>query len=279
MGWKGRHFRNWVTLNSGGWLCDEYEIMYEESAQGYGVFGVVGYDDEWRVIWRPNRNHTTDYYIKVMVDRIPCADYTWRKFREDHTYYKTLDEATRSIATRWQDEFVGDKPKRYRPRDSQKRKVYRWEHKMAYEIGGKERLEGSNHDTTMLERLCAHEYLQMFLKSICYELGEEAPELKFRTGGRSSKGGYRIRLLPCHCNQLVLIHELAHVLHRRWGTKTNDQQHQSHGKEFVGIYAYLLIRFGGIDKDEIIGHARFSTVNLLLPERYWNWAKIKRKAA
>jgi hypothetical protein len=274
MGWKGRHQRNWIRLGTWG---DEYEIHHEEQSNTYGIFGVVGYDDEWRIIWRPNRNYTTDWKIDVMSKKIEVSYSNYP--REEEVIYPTEEDAIAAIA-HWQENFDHPKkPKRYHPRDSQKRKVYRWEHKMAFDIGDQELLDGAHRNTTVLERKHDHAHLQTFLSEICSELGEKTPELKFRTGGRSSKGGYRIRLLPCHCNHLVLIHELAHVLHRRWGTKTNDVRHQSHGKEFVGIYAYLLIRFGGIDKDAIIGHARFSTVNLLLPERYWEWKAVKEKAA
>jgi hypothetical protein len=282
MSWKGRHSRNWIWADI-DYNRSEYELEYEKDASDYGVFGVIGngYDDEdgeWYVIWRPNRNHTTEYYVKVMSKIV--QQYSWGGTRDEPIKYDTLDDAISSITTRWQNEFERpEKPKRYRPRDSQKSKLYRWEHIMAREIGPTEpNVEGK--DIDMLHRKRDHIYLRMFLNAVCNELGEDKVDLKFRSGGRSSFGGLcGIQLLPCHCHHLVLLHELAHVLHVRWGKKTNGKKHQSHGKEFTGVFAYLLIRFGGIDKTGIIRHAREFKVNLLLPEQYWDWKEQESKAA
>jgi hypothetical protein len=279
MGWKGRHCRNYVELNPSGWE-GEYEVKHEIKSTDYGTFGIVeiGYDDEFMVFWRPNRNHTTSYYCKTMEAQFECL-YSHTGFSNEPVIYPTIEEATASIP-HWQKNFIHPpKRARHRPRDSQKGKVYRWEHIMAFELGGQERLEGYRRDTSILERKHAHIPLRMYLNSVLQLLGEKSVELKFRSGGRHSFGGYQIQLLPSHCNHLILLHELAHVLHRRWGTKTNKQRHQSHGKEFVGIYAYLLIRFCGIDKTKIIRHARTYKVNLLLPEQYWEWKEAERKAA
>jgi hypothetical protein len=200
--------------------------------------------------------------------------------REEEIKYPTEEAAIASIDYLWQQDFVHpEKHKRYRPRDSQKTKVYRWEHIAANELGPKE-IHERGHEISTLERKREHLYIQMFLSEVCLELGEEKPELTFRSGGSTSSAGYAgIKLLPCHCTRTVLLHELAHILHRYWGTKTNGKKHQAHGKEFMGIFAYLLIRFGGIDKTAIIRHARDRKVNLLLPEQYWDWKEKESKAA
>lgn len=275
MGWKGRHLRNWIRPGISQW-CDEYEVIHEEESSNYGLFGVFSrYDDEWMVFWRPNRNCTTDWKIKVMSEKIEVSYSNYPRVEE--VVYPTEEDAIAAIK-HWQDNFEHpERPKRYRPRDSQKSKVYRWEHIMARKLGPVETDGQIEYDVLHHKR--DHMYLRMFLNEICNELGERKVNLKFRSGGVHSFGGTEIQLLPSHCNQLVLIHELAHVLHRRWGNKTNGQRHQGHGKEFVGIYAYLLIRFSGIDKTAIIRHARDHKVNLLLPEQYWEWKEVESKAA
>jgi hypothetical protein len=147
---------------------------------------------------------------------------------------------------------------------------------MAMEIGPKEITGGAIY--SKLERRRSPDYLQSFLVDVCGELGEKVPELKFRTGGTTSYASADIRLISCHRTRTVLLHELSHILHRRWGNRTDGKRHQGHGQEFVGIFAYMLIRFGGIDKREIIGHATKAKVKLLLPERYWDWNESRRAA-
>jgi hypothetical protein len=276
MSWKGRHSRDWIKIGSWG---DEYEVLHEVQSNTYGIFGVVqvGYDEEWMVFWRPNRNCTTDWKIKVMCEKIEVS---YSHFpREEEIKYPTEEDAIAAIA-HWQDNFEHpEKLKRYRPRDSQKTKLYRWEHIMAREIGPTTPDDGID----VLHHIHPHMHIHTFLNSVCDVLGEKKVELKFRSGGSSSFGGQYtgIQLLPCHCNHLVLLHELSHVLHGRWGNKTDGNKHQSHGREFVGIFMYFLIRFGGVDKSEIIRHANEHKIDFLLPTKFWEWedSETQEKAA
>ncbi len=277
MSWKGRHSRDWVKIGMWG---DEYEVLHEEKSNTYGIFGVVqvGYDEEWMVFWRPNRNCTTDWKIKVMSEKIEVSYSNYP--REEEVKYPTEEAAIASIDYLWQQDFVHpEKLKRYRPRDSQKTKLYRWEHVMARKIGPTTPDGGID----VLHHIHPHMHIRMFLNSVCDALGEKNVELKFRSGGSCSTGGQYtgIQLLPCHCNHLVLLHELSHVLHGRWGNKTDGNKHQAHGQEFVGIFMYFLIRFGGVDKSEIIRHANEHKIDFLLPTKFWEWedSETQEKAA
>ena len=276
MGWKGRHCRDYVELNSSGYE-GEYEVRHEIKSTDYGTFGIVeiGYDDQFMVFWRPNRNHTTSYYCKTMEANVECR-YSHTGFSNEVVVYPTMEAAIDSIP-HWQKNFIHPpKRKRYRPRDVQKTKLYRWEHIMAFEIG-----PTTTDGIDTLHNIHPHIHLRMFLNSVSQLLGEKSVELKFRSGGSSSYGGQYsgIQLLPCHCNHLVLLHELAHVLHGRWGNKTGGNKHQSHGQEFVGVFMYLLIRFGGVDKSEIIRHANEHKIKFLLPTQHWEWEDVQEKAA
>jgi len=283
MSWKGRHSRDWVRVTL-DYYHNEYEIRYEEDASNYGVFGIVtdGYDDDddnWYVIWRPNRNHTTEYYIKVMSNAVEMS---WGGTRDEAIKYSSLGDAKASIAEHWQTNFkYPEKPKRYRPRDSQKGKLYRWEHIMARDLSSTV-INDKGREVDALHQIHDHLYLRMFLTEVRQELNEKAVELRFRSGGRSSFGGISgIQLLPCHCHHLVLLHELAHVLHKRWMNTIGSEKHQSHGREFVGVFMYLLIRFGGVDKSEITRHANRYKIDFLLPTQYWEWedSEIQEKVA
>ena len=273
---RGRHDRRWIKcydLDGNGY--DEYEVEYEVAAQdpGYGVFSIIHhwYREKYYVVWRKNRNVTRD----TIVMRDPLGgDHVWQR---EEVGYGTLDLAIMSLDA-WNTCFEFPmREKRHRPRDSQKSKVYRWEHQMAKDIGTTEQVStgkwpnGSESfvERNYLERKRSDTFLRDALEHICFNMNEHPVELKFRTGGRSSFGGRNIRLLPCHRNLLVLLHELAHVLTRRW---YGGKRIQSHGPEFVGVYAYLLIRFGEVKRDAIVRHAAKANVKMSLPDRYWTWA-------
>jgi hypothetical protein len=279
MGWRGRHHRNWIYVETGFNHDSQFEaeLLHEEPCEIYGLFGVVcaPYTENWYVIWRPNRNYTQWFDIKVM-SREPD--------RYGHsTAYDSLEEATDSIEY-WLANFVPpEKHKRHRPRDSQKNKLYTWEHVMATEIGPKEIGDGPviklmTREYNTLERKRSKTELHAMLRHVCTTLGEKEPPLKFRTGGSCSYAGTDIRLLPVHCTYTVLLHELSHILHKRWGKETDGKRHQAHGQEFVGIFAYMFIRFGGIDKRAIIGHAVKAKIKLLLPKQYWDWNESREAA-
>ncbi|KPL07299.1 hypothetical protein AMJ86_04750 [bacterium SM23_57] len=271
--WRGKHSRDYVQIDLGGYH-NEYEVIHEVKSENYGIFGIVErYDDELYVFWRPNRNCTTDWKIVVIHELVEVSYSTYK--RKEPIEYKSLEDAIASIE-HWQTSFeYPEKREKYRPRDSQKSKMYRWEHIMGRDLG--KRVEGKKALFTIPTELNIkrdHGYLQNFLNKICQDIGMKKPELKFRSAGSCSWGGlFEIRLLPSHCTQLVLTHEIAHAVHIHFGNKTDGKKHQVHGKEFVGYYMYLLIRFCGIDKDAIVRHANDHKIKFLLPEQYWEWAK------
>lgn len=271
---RGYHSRRWVKCwDLDGCGIDKYPVEHEEPSNvHYGVFSVIycDYRERFYVVWRANRNATRD--TKVMRESGP-ERHVWYN---EEVRYTTLEEAVASIPF-WRAQYVPpEKPKR-RLRDSQKGKVYRWEHKMAEDIGPTEPNEDFREGQpervrilNVLERRRSENYLRLALDHICINLGVDTPDLKFRSGGSTSTGSrWRIRLLPCHRTMLVLLHELAHVLHYRWDKGKGEQ---GHGKEFMGIYAYLLIRFGGVNKDNLVRHAIRAGVKLELPDQYWTWA-------
>lgn len=271
MGWRGRHQRTWIFVDT-GYNHDsmfESELLHEEPCEIYGMFGVVraDYTDNWYVIWRPNRNHTQHYDIKVMSDTGHYGH---------STAYDSLEDAIDSI-TYWLANFEPPaKHKKSRPRDSQKTKVYGWEHLMAREIGPKEIADGNIY--AKLERKRSHKHLRNFLTNVCKQMNQKVPKLKFRTGGTTSYAGGSfggIRLLPCHCTELVLIHELTHILHRRVGNRSGGKRHQSHGPEFVGLYMYTLILYAGVDEEKILAHAKENKIKYLLPP---DWPPMEKAA-
>lgn len=278
MDWKGRHDRNYIFVDI-NYSQSEMEIMYEEPAEGYGSFSVVGWygDDEWFVVWRPSRNYTSSYYTKAMGELVASR---WGNGQNRETItYPSFEEAKLAIANRWQEEFERpEKRKRHRPRDAQKSKLYRWEHVMVKALGPTEIVDGR--EFSKCEMLRDELYIRMLFNTVCSEMKIKAPKLKFRSGGSSSwQTRSEICLLPSHRTITVLLHELAHTLHGKWGDRTNNVKHQAHGQEFVGVFAYLLIRYAGIDRSALIRHANDSKIKIRLHEKYWDWKEAERKAA
>lgn len=288
--YRGRHERDYVSIDSGWDLerCGAYYTLYEEAnPHGKGSFFVVEltYTKTYIVGWRPNRNCTTEFHTHAMTTK----ELVDGRNRSKVVGYDSYDDAVASISE-WARTFVIPEhytnKKNRRIRDSQKSRVYRWEHKMARDIGPKINVDLGIPATKLnsiqrdqLEQRCTNRFLLDFLAKICQDLDQEAPNLRFRKSGRCSYGGYDIRLLPEHCNRLILMHEFSHVLHRRW-SKNHDKE-QSHGKEFVGIYAYLLIRFGGVDQDKLVEHMLEHNIKFEFPKQFGEWilANNTRKAA
>ena len=270
---RGTHPRNWIQVDTGyenDGLIDA-DISHEEPCKPYGTFGVIDggcYSNKWYVIWRPSRRNTRHWNIRVMTH--PC--------QQRVGVYDCCDDAINSIPY-WMVNFVvpPEKKKRsHRPRDAQKSKVYSWESWMAMTISPEEDdivvlpTGGTARKIfASLERRRDKKYIQEFLATICAELSEEMPELKFRTGGRRSYGSSRrIRLIRSNLTQRMLLHELAHGLHDRW---TDWRNLQSHGKEFVGIYMYLLVRFGGVDYLRLLDTANKRKVKFNIPTEFSEW--------
>jgi hypothetical protein len=264
---RGYHSRNYIHFDVGCYgVYTYYKVLHEITCSTRGVFSIVQYEPKTYVVaWRANRNTTRDTTLMIH-GGIPSWDYPC-------TNYKTLDEAIASIPY-WNRTFnVPKQPSR--TRDAQKSKVYKWEHIMAADLTPT--TNGVNALTVKRDEAT----LQSQLEFICDVLGERTPKLKLRSGGGCSFAGeyHGIQLLPAHQNYLVLMHELAHILHIRWGSKDSyGNAHQSHGQEYVGVYAYLLIQFGGVEQHALITHAAKARVKLLLPTCYWDWAN-ERKAA
>ncbi len=276
---RGNHERNWLEVDTGyenDGLIENY-IDEEIACPTRGVFGVISggtYSHKWYVIWRPSRRNTRHWDIKVMVDPLSF---------DLIITYASCGEAVKSLPY-WKENFAPpEKEKRnHRPRDAQKSRVYSWERWAAMTLSPEEdvvitRWNGGKARKiyASLERHREKKYLREFLTTVCSDLGEEVPELKFRTGGRCSKGGSKIRLLKCDCTQRMLLHELSHVLHRRWCDWLSQQ---SHGKEFVGIYMYLLVRFGGVDYLKLLDTANKRKVKFLPPTEQGEWC-LKEAAA
>ncbi len=269
---RGKHERNYIEVDTGhyndGFI--DVGISHEEPCESYGTFGVIDggcYSNQWYVIWRPSRRHTRNWDIKAMVDPLSF----------DHIIaYSSCGEAVDSL-TYWKENFVPPERENHsRPRDAQKSRVYSWEKWASMTLSPEEeefekRPNGgvARKIYASLERKRDKKYLREFLATICAELGEVAPELKFRTGGRCSKGSSeRIRLLPCDFTQRMLLHELAHTLQNRWH---DWRTIQAHGKEFVGIYMYLLVRFGGVDYINLMRTANKRKVKFLPPTKQGEW--------
>lgn len=276
---RGTHHRNFVYANVGHahGHVHEVELEHETKSETYGWFSVFHsyYSSKYFVLWRATRNHQKEYTTFVMhdgVDQRPV--YSWER---DYLAYDSMADALNSISM-WERIFEFPKPKRRRLRDSQKSKFYTWEHMMIKDLGPTEEVEihkWPNGDTTVAEHAIAsrkrsEKYLNLALDHICINMYVDRPPLKFRTGGSMSTGGLRdgIKLLPCHKNLHILIHELAHVLTRTWFGRRGIQ---GHGQEYAGVFAYLMIRFCDIDKAALISHAAKAKVKLVLPEQYWEW--------
>lgn len=280
---RGRHSRNYI------YCCylreyEEFEVVHEAPCTArYGIFSVI--KDHWRentyfIVWRKNRNTTRD--TTIMREGMPLGDaHPWQY---DEAVYSSLQDAIDAIPHFNLNFEPPPKPKRG-PRDSQKRKVYRWEHVMAREVGPQVdnprwRPGHPRHGEKVpeLEVWRDEKWITDFVAKVCRELNEEPVKVSFRSGGRCSFGGrWRIRLLPSHRNVLVILHELAHSFHGRWNARSH--QEQSHGKEFVGIYIYLLARFGGCDAQAVTMHAHRSKVKVVMPDRYWTWDALRKEAA
>jgi hypothetical protein len=269
---RGRHERNYVEVDTGyinAGLIDVY-VEHEVAHKPYGTLGVIDggpYSDKWFVIWRPSRRHTHSYKIKVMVDPLSF---------DRIIDYNSCGEAVGSLDY-WKENFVPpERKKRTRPRDTQKNRVYSWESWASMTLSPEEDVVITRWNGSKVRKIYASlehhrekKYLREFLATVCAELGEELPELKFRTGGRCSYGGRKIRLLPRDCTPRMLLHELAHVLHWRWCDWRNQQ---AHGKEFVGIYMYLLVRFGGVNYISLMETANKRKVKFLPPTEQGEWS-------
>lgn len=126
------------------------------------------------------------------------------------------------------------------PRDSFRRKTYRFEDKIIAGIMPAE-----------FTTVCPSDYLVTLLSSLSQWLGIPAPELKFIPKGKSSFafGSHTISLLEVHKNQHVLCHELTHIYGSAKGT------FHFHCDKFLAVELLLFSKLAYISLDELINAA------------------------
>ena len=209
------------------------------------------------VVWRPNR--TVKQRITVL------------------EVYQSEEEAIRSVAY-WVENHKTQAPPKRRVRDAQRSKVYAWEREMAMRIGPEEFDRDSFDIYSGLLRKRSREELNELLTTLSRAFGIRKPRLVLRRSGTTSRAQLtknQIRLIPKHCNRLVVIHEFAHILQRRW---FGFGRVQSHGREFVGVYGYLLIRFGGVNEREFLDSCKEKGIHCDLPSQYFEWRDARQAA-
>jgi hypothetical protein len=122
-------------------------------------------------------------------------------------------------------------------RDFQKSKVYAWERKHVFP-----RIDSVLKPVHLLQKLVDYMWA---------EIGRENPprvfiETRYKT--KSTGNRYDIRLMDSMRDEHTVVHELGHSLNLCEDRGVYD----SHGPNFVADYAYLLCRFYGFDKFEIL---------------------------
>ncbi len=121
-----------------------------------------------------------------------------------------------------------------RPRDNQRSKVYAWE--SAYHHWGEGPILSLKECGKLANKVCRHFRL--------------APvTIRDGRGCRRAYGNTRSVTLPRWSRQVAItLHETAHsIVLRTWGRYGAA----AHGKEFLGIYMYLLAKFGGWDYSDM----------------------------
>ena len=129
-------------------------------------------------------------------------------------------------------------------RDSQRGKVYKWERQF------QER--GTFCAKTFAYR-CHNEMSMDEIKALVAKVNRHFKMRPTRIdpgAGRRSAYSYGGKIaLPKWARQpVVVLHEMAHEVHRYLGRPG----HAIHGREFVGIEMYLLVKFAGYDIKELI---------------------------
>ena len=71
---------------------------------------------------------------------------------------------------------------------------------------------------------------------------------------------------------VVVLHEMAHEVHRKVGR----YRQAVHGREFVGIHMYLLVKFGGFSINELVKSANDSRVDFVSMATVREWVRKAR---
>jgi hypothetical protein len=137
-------------------------------------------------------------------------------------------------------------------RDYQRSALYRWE---------EENLRPK--DTTKVNILTA----KAIVNHVWQSEGLKYPPLveEFETRVKSKEGDsnrFRIRLQP-QTSTWIVLHEIAHSLN-----STIDSGGDRHGPNYLGIYMWLLTRYGGFDLPVLMYTARKAKLDFNLSARF-----------
>lgn len=245
---RGRFDRNEIRYFSPqtGYTLEYAYVKREEQHPEYGWVGIACldwccHDGSIVIYWRPTRNAVSEWKVEHIA-----------KFNNQ----EEAEAAFKETVSNYQ---VPQRPERYRarrPRDSQRQKVYDWEFK--YIKFGR-------------TKLWKKPELKALLKRMCSELDipeRKRPRLYLRSGGRMSfyrKIGNEIRLLPVHHFSSILIHEFAHFYTDYY---YNNKPLPSHGKEFMGLYVYLLVKFDGRSLGHLLNTLEEDRIKVEIPPEF-----------
>ena len=135
-----------------------------------------------------------------------------------------------------------------RLRDRQKSKVFRWErqYQERHKLVKRSRFNWANtveNEMTLAEckaladKVCKH-----------WKIRERGVEDGRGCRSAYSMGGY-IKLPRWARQPVVVLHEMAHEV---IGATIGQSRVESHGREFLGVEMYLLVKFAGFDIKELV---------------------------
>lgn len=130
-------------------------------------------------------------------------------------------------------------------RDSQKGKLFAWERQFQ---------EKSEYCRDTFRARCHNEMTLKDCETLAHKVCRHFKIKPVRVdhgGGRRCAYSYGGKIaLPKWARQpVVVLHEMAHEVHRFLGRTGREA---IHGREFLGIEMYLLVKFGGFDLKELI---------------------------
>lgn len=143
-------------------------------------------------------------------------------------------------------------------RDSQKKKVYKWEQ--------------DNLPNFYSVELTLHECKLLVYKALWWWLhvpigyvGALMPIIKDGRGTRKARGGIdKINLPPWARTYGVVLHETAHCIIDRMGKLQEDG---GHGPHFMRMYIELLARFHNMDKSKLLQSAKADKIKVISIDR------------
>lgn len=132
-------------------------------------------------------------------------------------------------------------------RDSQRMRVYRWEWRVAAELG---------------DPVIGKEAALQFLREL--ESKYSVPSIKFEVMRSPRKRGFfrvhgnQISLSPSGMTRMLVLHEFAHA----WAWATYGDKHAWHGSEFTNFYFNLLVEYMYPEhKSKLYTYAKCAGVN------------------